>query len=133
MPVPENFDWVTARKGCTRQGAFADLKKLVQRDVEIAQHATARLLKFDDKPDDEDPGFRVRLLSTSMKEPIALSAFTLNKGGEIELIIIKQTKTSWTFTPRLSDDGERVFGASNGGVYQLWQVSRIALEPLIFR
>lgn len=136
--VPEDFDWVAARLGCTLRVAFMNLMNLVHRDVEIAKHVVSRVLEFDGKPDDENPSFLVKLLSPSIKEPIGVSAFTLNKDGEIELITTRTMSTvleqsEWTFTPRLSDDGERFLDANNGAAYQLWQVSRIALEPLIFR
>ena len=138
--VPENFDWVTARLGCTPLGAFEDLMKLVHRDVDLAKHVISRVLEF--QPNKEKLRFGVVLSTPQTKAVIGSRRFALNeKTGLIELYTIDQPSTdkdvftpSWTFTPRLSDDnGERFLDANNGASYQLWQVSRIALEPLIFR
>lgn len=122
--VPEDYDWVRVRGGCTPMGAFKALRQLVRRDVKFAErYMPLQGMKFHES---QDPG------KFSVTVGAVVRLFRLNDDGRIELFHENEVNPALTFQPRLSLDGERFLNDNNGASYQLWQVSRLVLEPLIF-
>ena len=127
--IPRIFDWVTARKKCTVRELFDLLRKTVESDVIIANKGrSSQLFKFTPICLME---FAVVLNHDSGIGTIRGVIFKLKAS---KITVVDSTpphKESLSVRAYLLDGGDCTFAVDEKPL-QPWQVSRLALEDVIF-
>lgn len=129
---PINFDWVEARQKCSLQDVFEALRLGIRADVK------KRNENLPDNPDPDRPTLKVAERGPTIRVywhdvyrqyQDFFVEFTLT----LESISVKNSEgLLFDATIGLNDDGDckvNIFGKQ----YDLWQVQRKALEPVLFK
>lgn len=125
----ENFDWVTARSACSAEIIFEELKKQIQKDVQIRQSLRHELSHY---------GFRFLSAGTNSFSVIVegnkincMVDFAVRDG----LIHVQGTgyknAPNFDMTLTLNDKGE-CRAEVNGEDHEFWMVRKMALETLFW-
>jgi len=124
-PVDDAFDWVSARAACSLLSVFQILGERVRTDVDIANRAPGSKRRFRVAIDP----LKIVVARTHPAEEAANIVFELcatdvavRKGASAQLFRAR---------PALNEDGECLLEV-DGQTLRLWQVSRKALEDLMF-
>jgi hypothetical protein len=127
-----DFDWVTARNGCSIRKVFETLRLQIENDIKIRNES----LQSDQKRHygysygiaTAVGGFRVFLEGVvGMHQTVA---FSITQKGSI-LASDEEGNTVIEGTPTISDDGKCRLKV-NGQERELWQIRKMALEDLFF-
>jgi hypothetical protein len=128
---PVDFDWVTARKECSIQDVFEALRLLIRENVEthnglFAEDRTpaAPVLKVSER------GNLIRVYWHDMYGQFA-HLFVEFKLNPVAISVRDHENVLFEATVGLNDDGDCKVNI-HGKQYDFWQVSRKALERLMF-
>ena len=124
--VSTNFDWVTARAGCSPVEAFERLRLQIEKDIKTRQSLARKDRKFSMEGADVE-SFSVLVEGSDVRTVVR---FSLSDRGNI---VVRDATGSTMFEAvlTLSDDGECRLKI-NGKEYDFWQVLRKALEGIFF-
>lgn len=127
--MKDDFDWVTARVGCSIGAIFERLRVLVEADVETRNAALGAepMYKFEFSKGDSS---RFAVLVTGRKTHGAVH-FQL-KGDRILISETNHTTKVTEVRATLSDDGE-CRAKVGSREFDLWQLRKLALEEFFFR
>ena len=128
--IPNTFDWVSARAGCNVKDLFQRLRDVVEADVQIANEHNPRV-KFDPVSERK---FRVIEPDPYAPKSRAVGVvFSLNR-SEIRVAKVETDELLFSGRAYLLDgaDGTTCTLNVNDKPLKMWQVSRLALEDLIF-
>lgn len=126
ISIPQAFDWVSAREKCNGEAAFGVLEETVKQNVEVKNRL--------DGADEDRYGFRPgdhyfavnrgreRVVFRLDGNTVHVSSVSRN-GEETEL---------FQATPYLLDNGLCRLEIETDAPLEYWQVSRLALESLLF-
>jgi hypothetical protein len=129
--VPENFDWVKARKLCSLGTAFEILRLFVKGDIDTRNSmrksyipdVNAFMYKFDITGNDRN--FTVILTGQKLHKSVT---FTLT---EACIEVQSESATMFKTTVGLNDEGECAFFVG-GQERKSWQIRKMALDQLFF-
>jgi hypothetical protein len=131
QPKPPDFDWVAARHKCSAAVVFEALLHLAQQNVETANALRkSNGLSADAHVQATVPG--VFAVLRGLHGPPHTVRFRLDREGSIGVDYQGVPNTeSFTGTLTLNNDGECRLRVGTQEL-DLWQVLRLALEPLLF-
>ena len=122
--IPKTFDWVTERNKCSIQEMFKRLCKVVELDCNIANKLFTWNTQFRGLDQNEFTVVVSRTCVIFSREGSNLKV--LKQSGNTE------PKELFTAHTRLLENGDCVFVVEDKNLFP-WQVSRRALEGLLFR
>jgi hypothetical protein len=124
---PKNFDWVTARAECSADKIFEKLKLQVQENVTVRKRLmpSERHYGFE-FVESGSTAFSVTVVGNHLHDSVRFHL------GDEQINVRNWNGEEYQLFATLCDDGEcRV--KVNGNEYDLWQVSKMALEDLLFK
>ena len=133
LPSMGDFDWVTARAKCNVPDTFAALRARVARDALSATNCDS--LPNVEVADGSEHSFSASIPSDVQGVAADTVTFALNKHLGTIVVTRAQRGTSkprsvFSATPHLLD--RRCLLKVDGEYLEIWDLSRRALEPLIF-
>ena len=133
--MDDSFDWVTARLRAVPKNAFKELRDHCKGMVDIhnkSQKAINAPYTLELKQGNDAREFSV--LPSPPRGGYG-SSFQVNFSQSvtgIHIRILDSAHASLNATPYLTKKGNLRFKINRYGSYKLWQVARLALEPLFF-
>ena len=120
--IPNTFDWVTARTKCNVRELFKRLREVVAADCNIANDSNQnKTIKF--MPISEE-------MFAVLNNGHASASFRLNR-SEIQVCDTVNEKLMFTAKAYLLDGGDCTYVVDDKPL-KAWQLSRLALEDVIF-
>ena len=133
--MDDSFDWVTARLRAIPENAFKELRDHCQKMVKVRNES----LKAIDAPHTLEltQGNDARTFSVvrSPARDMYGNSPQVNVSQSLtdsRIRILDSTHTNLDVTPYLTKKGKLRFKINRCGSYKLWQIARLALEPLFF-
>lgn len=124
---PDDFDWVTARAGCSIGVIFEKLKSLIQQDVETRNSNRETHVAWAFRFIDEGKGsFSVLVEGSKIHLTIK---FILDRE---RISVFRADGKMFDVFATLSNDGECRAKIDNQE-YDLWQVRKMSLEDFFFK
>jgi hypothetical protein len=132
-PVPEAFDWVKARAKCSLRHLLTVLAEAVNADLDSARKLEMRDVNLTPSWPSENKFMVSRIDYLSDGEKSRSVVFELMK-GEIKVRHATPEQTLiMSVTPALTAECKCMFEIKGKtGLFYAWQISRSALEELIF-
>ena len=129
LEIPKTFDWVTARSKCNADEMFKRLLKVVTSDVDTANGINPiRIYRIDLISEREFAVVLPHISGMGFTKGVTF----LREGSEIQVRqLVKPQKLIFSVRAYLLD-GEDCTFAVNEKPLEPWQVSRLALEDVIF-
>ena len=130
--VPATFDWVTARKNCNPTELFQKLRQKIERDIAVRNTQLDEQVYGFSFNSEKSNKFVAYVNGEGSGRPRASVAFRL-KGSEIRAVDTTEAAETELFVgrPYLLSSGDCTLDIG-GEPHALWQVSRRALEDLLF-
>jgi hypothetical protein len=121
------FDWVTARSSCSLPNVFKELRLQVEEDVKTRNALRPNNSPYEFSVAENDDGFTVTLQAKDVQMSVIFSL-----AAHAILVRDDQGKRTFEVTLIFSDEGQCKLNV-NEKERAFWQVSRMALEDLLFR
>ena len=134
ITIPKCFDWITGRRKCNAREMFDRLKETVEADIKIAEKHCPEL-KFHESSLDKFAVFLRSGLDDDIRRNNVRKGVRFHlEGSQIKVQnAVPPGEPLFTLRASLLDGGNCTFLVDDKPYpYHPWQVSRLALEDVIF-
>lgn len=133
--MDDSLDWVTARLHAAPENAFKELRDHCRRMVDVREKSLKAINAPYTLKLKQGNGTGKFSVLRSPSRGVYGNIYQVNFSQavtDIHIQILDSTPTSLNATPYLTKKGNLRFKINRCGSYKLWQVARLALEPLFF-